>query len=210
MTTRSDPHLTSEERAFVVERLERTRDDLLAVVEPLSEAQWNYRPSDEAWSIHLIVEHLGRVEISLLGQVELALGQTAFASEATVAGFGFPRRHIAAVADVGNLLGAGDDIAVAEQVDGRRAFGTMAGGAVLQDNGGDIAVEGRRPVRCFAAAGQAACSERDQQRSHCKSEIKQPIARVSLVGGMRSASRASMASARSWRVAVGRAWSKAV
>ena len=77
MTTRSDPHLTSEERAFVVELLERTRDDLLAVVEPLSEAQWNYRPSDEAWSIHLIVEHLGRVEISLLGQVELALGQTA-------------------------------------------------------------------------------------------------------------------------------------
>ena len=77
MTTRSDPHLTSEERAFVVELLEQTRDDLLAVVEPLSEAQWNYRPSDEAWSIHLIVEHLGRVEISLLGQVELALGQTA-------------------------------------------------------------------------------------------------------------------------------------
>ena len=77
MTTRSEPHLTSEERAFVVELLERTRDDLLAVVEPLSEAQWNYRPSDEAWSIHLIVEHLGRVEISLLGQVELALGQTA-------------------------------------------------------------------------------------------------------------------------------------
>ena len=141
---------------------------------------------------------------------DLALGQTAFASEATVAGFGFPRRHIAALGDVADLLGAGDDIAVAEQVEGRRAFGTMAGGAVLQDNGGDIAVEGRRPVRRFAAAGQAACSERDQQRSHCKSEIKQPIARVSLVGGMRSASRASIASARSWRVAVGRTWSKAV
>ena len=141
---------------------------------------------------------------------DLALGQTAFASEATVAGFGFPRRHIAALGDVGDLLGAGDDIAVAEQVEGCRAFGTMAGGAVLQDNGGDIAVEGRRPVRRFAAAGQAACSERDQQRSHCKSEIKQPIARVSLVGGTRSASRASIASARSWRVAVGRTWSKAV
>ncbi len=77
MTPRSDPRLTAEERAFVVELLERTRDDLLTVIDPLTDVQWDYRSSTDAWSIGLIVEHLGRVEASLLRQVERVLDQTA-------------------------------------------------------------------------------------------------------------------------------------
>tara|TARA_B100000029_G_scaffold130843_1_gene124464 strand:+ start:1257 stop:1829 length:573 start_codon:yes stop_codon:yes gene_type:complete len=77
VTDRSDPRLTGEERAHIVGLLEQTRDDLLRVVEPLTEAQWSFRPAPDAWSIGLIVEHLGRVEASLFGQVERALGEAA-------------------------------------------------------------------------------------------------------------------------------------
>ncbi|HJN46765.1 MAG: DinB family protein [Vicinamibacterales bacterium] len=67
--------LTDDERARVVRLLRQTRDDLLAAVESVTDAQWNYRPATDRWSIGLIAEHLGLVERRLFGQVELALQQ---------------------------------------------------------------------------------------------------------------------------------------
>ncbi len=56
--------LTETERAHVTQFLKRTRDDFLTAVEPLSPDQW---------SIGLIAEHLGLVELRLFGQVERVL-----------------------------------------------------------------------------------------------------------------------------------------
>ena len=65
--------LTDAERSRVVRLLQQTRDDFLATVEPVTDAQWDFQPGSERWSIGLIVEHLGLVERRLFGQVERAL-----------------------------------------------------------------------------------------------------------------------------------------
>jgi hypothetical protein len=65
--------MTETERAHVTDLLGRTRDDLLAAVEPLTADQWAFRSGPDRWSVGLIVEHLGLVETRLFGQVERAL-----------------------------------------------------------------------------------------------------------------------------------------
>ncbi|MDP6579634.1 MAG: DinB family protein [Vicinamibacterales bacterium] len=71
----TDARMSGDERARVVWLLQQTRDDFLAAVEPATDAQWNFRPGTDRWSIGLIAEHLGLVERRLFGQVELALKQ---------------------------------------------------------------------------------------------------------------------------------------
>ena len=46
------------ERATLCAHLERTRDLAAAAIAGLSEAQWRFRPSPEAWSAGEIAEHL--------------------------------------------------------------------------------------------------------------------------------------------------------
>ncbi len=65
--------LTETERAHVTQFLKRTRDDFLTAVEPLSLDQWAFQPGPDRWSIGLIAEHLGLVELRLFGQVERVL-----------------------------------------------------------------------------------------------------------------------------------------
>ena len=50
--------ITDEERAMTVSELERSRDMLDESVSELSEAQLNFKSSEEAWSIAECVEHL--------------------------------------------------------------------------------------------------------------------------------------------------------
>ncbi len=73
----SDPQMTDDERSRVVRLLQQTRDDFLVTVGSVSDAQWDFRPGPDRWSIGLIAEHLGRVELGLFSRVELALeGET--------------------------------------------------------------------------------------------------------------------------------------
>ena len=69
----TDPYLSDDERVRVVRLLQQTRDDFLAAVESVTDAQWDFRPGPDRWSIGLIAEHLGLVERRLFGQVERAL-----------------------------------------------------------------------------------------------------------------------------------------
>ena len=71
-----ESYLTDADRSRAVQLLERTRDDLVAAVENLSAAQWDYRPTSDRWSIGLIIEHLGIVERGLFVQVERALARS--------------------------------------------------------------------------------------------------------------------------------------
>ena len=69
----TDPYMTDAERSRVVRLLQQTRDDFLATVGPVTDAQWDFRPGPDRWSIGLIAEHLGLVERGLFSRVERAL-----------------------------------------------------------------------------------------------------------------------------------------
>ena len=51
-----------QEQLIVVESLRRSREGLISAVSGLSEAQENFKPDPDAWSIANIVEHLAIVE----------------------------------------------------------------------------------------------------------------------------------------------------
>jgi len=49
---------TEEEKKFILDGLERTRDELLSEINDLSEEQWRFVEDSGRWSISEIVEHL--------------------------------------------------------------------------------------------------------------------------------------------------------
>lgn len=61
--------ITSEERTKAVRYLEKTRDELKSVTKGLSEAQWNFKPAPERWSIAEIAEHLATSEVFIMDTV---------------------------------------------------------------------------------------------------------------------------------------------
>ena len=69
--------MTEEERQHVVKLLRESSDGLLALVGPMTDAQWTYREQDGRWSVGEIVEHLGVVERNLFNQVKGALEEPA-------------------------------------------------------------------------------------------------------------------------------------
>lgn len=50
--------LTTAERKFAVDHLNKTRTDLVAAVQGLSEAQLNYKPAPDRWSVLECVQHI--------------------------------------------------------------------------------------------------------------------------------------------------------
>jgi hypothetical protein len=54
--------ISSQDRAKVVQYLTSTRDQVLAESAQLSEAQWNFKPGPERWSVGDVVEHLALAE----------------------------------------------------------------------------------------------------------------------------------------------------
>jgi len=68
----ADGALTSTERAHVLELLARSERDCLALIEPLTDAQWSSAPEGR-WSVGQIVEHLGTVEANIMRLVHRML-----------------------------------------------------------------------------------------------------------------------------------------
>ena len=62
---------SSEEKDFLIQYLNRTREELLAAVVGLSEGQATFKPAPESWSVSGVVEHLAIVE----GFVDVRLQQ---------------------------------------------------------------------------------------------------------------------------------------
>lgn len=54
--------LTSEDRAFLINHLSRTRDQVLSDVENLRLDQWIFRPDEETWSIGECADHIASIE----------------------------------------------------------------------------------------------------------------------------------------------------
>ena len=50
--------MTSTERAELIERLQKTEQELLTLVTGVTDAQWAFKPAPERWSIGEVVEHI--------------------------------------------------------------------------------------------------------------------------------------------------------
>lgn len=58
-----------DDRATLLADLERTRSLFLAAIDGLSEAQWNWRPAPDRWSVGECAEHITRTEAALRGAI---------------------------------------------------------------------------------------------------------------------------------------------
>jgi hypothetical protein len=61
--------LSAEDRAAGLAHLEKTRAGVLAAAAGLSEAQLNFKPAPEKWSVAQVLEHIASAEDMLLGLV---------------------------------------------------------------------------------------------------------------------------------------------
>jgi hypothetical protein len=52
------PGLTEEEKKFAINHLKQTQSDLIAAVQGLSEAQLNFKPAPDRWSVLECVQHI--------------------------------------------------------------------------------------------------------------------------------------------------------
>lgn len=62
---------TENDRSFLLENLQRSRDQLVSATQNLTDTQWNFKESPDRWSIRQVVEHINIWE--LLGQREISL-----------------------------------------------------------------------------------------------------------------------------------------
>ena len=62
-------NLTPEDRAKAVKYLEKTRADVIAATKGLSDAQWNFKPATNRWSVAEVTEHIAAAEDLLMNLV---------------------------------------------------------------------------------------------------------------------------------------------
>ncbi len=62
--------LTAEDRQKALKYLEKTRADVLTATKGLSEAQWNFKPAPDRWSVAEVAEHIAAAEDFLRERVE--------------------------------------------------------------------------------------------------------------------------------------------
>jgi hypothetical protein len=61
--------ITPQEREQAIKYLEKTRAGVLAATKGLSEAQWNFKPAPDRWSVAEVAEHLAAAEDFLMDMV---------------------------------------------------------------------------------------------------------------------------------------------
>lgn len=65
--------ITEAERKFAVDHLNQTRADLITSVEGLSDAQLNFKPAPDRWSVLECVQHIAITSPALFGFAQYAL-----------------------------------------------------------------------------------------------------------------------------------------
>jgi hypothetical protein len=58
----SAQELTQAEKEHALQYLESTRQDVLDATKGLSEAQWNFKPAPDRWSVAQVMEHIAAAE----------------------------------------------------------------------------------------------------------------------------------------------------
>ena len=69
--------LTKAERTKAIAHLKKTQKELKSTIKGLSEAQLNYKPTEEAWSVAECMEHLAISEGNIMGLVQNTLKEEA-------------------------------------------------------------------------------------------------------------------------------------
>src|SRR5258708_36911571 len=69
----SDANITATERAHAINLLQQSQAEFLSLVDGLTEAQWNYKPGPDRWSVGETAEHIVLAEGGLFSGVERAL-----------------------------------------------------------------------------------------------------------------------------------------
>jgi hypothetical protein len=62
--------LTKEDRDQGVKYLEKTRDGVLGATKGFSEAQWNFKPAPDRWSVAEVTEHIAAAEDLLMKRLQ--------------------------------------------------------------------------------------------------------------------------------------------
>ena len=71
--TKGTPTMSKEDRAKVLKLLQDSHKETLDALKDLSDAQWNYKPSPEKWSVGEVAEHIWLAEGLLFAAMENAL-----------------------------------------------------------------------------------------------------------------------------------------
>jgi len=69
----SDANISAAERVHAIKLLQDSQKEFLSLVDGLSEAQWNYKPGADRWSVGETAEHIVLAEGGLFSGVERAL-----------------------------------------------------------------------------------------------------------------------------------------
>ncbi len=69
----ADAHMTSEERAKVLNWLDESRKEFLTAIDGVSEEQWRWKPAPDRWSVAETAEHAVLAEAALFGNVQKAV-----------------------------------------------------------------------------------------------------------------------------------------
>jgi hypothetical protein len=75
---------SDQEKKQVLQHLDRERDGLIAATVGLSEAQANFKPSPDSWSVAQIMEHLALVEDRVIGRISQLLESSPAVQEGKV------------------------------------------------------------------------------------------------------------------------------
>ena len=63
-------NLSKEELTRAADYLDKTRAGVTAATQGLSEAQWNFKPAPERWSVAEVTEHIAAAEDYLMGMIQ--------------------------------------------------------------------------------------------------------------------------------------------
>jgi hypothetical protein len=69
----SDPHMTSTERAQLIQLLKDSQQAFLKTVSGFSDAQWRWKPAPERWSVGECAEHIMLAERQLFAKAQEAM-----------------------------------------------------------------------------------------------------------------------------------------
>src|SRR5437762_12987280 len=66
----SAQEVTQAEKDKALQYLETTKKNVLESTKSLSEAQWNFKPAPDRWSVAQVMEHIAAAEDFILGMVK--------------------------------------------------------------------------------------------------------------------------------------------
>jgi hypothetical protein len=72
-----DTRMTAPERTELIDRLQKTEQELMQLVSGVSDAQWAFKPAPERWSIAEVVEHIVLAEALLFDTAVTSLDRQA-------------------------------------------------------------------------------------------------------------------------------------